>query len=375
MNARNRNACSIKNEFVVATTIKEIAKIAGVSAATVSRSLSGKAGMSNETRERILKICNLLNYHPNLSARSLVTKKTDVFEIVIPQTEGFAFSNPFYAEVMKGIGEKARESKQYFITSFARGSSYTRIYQHGLVGGIIVLANRIDDPRLEEACQMKVPMVLIPGCRDRKDIPSVDVDNVGGAFMAVNHLADLGHKRIAFLNGPMNSKYSIERLTGYRNALKKNGLPFEEELVFGFDLTPEGGYRVMMKALSIPIPPTAAFVMHDHSTMGVLLAAKKMGFRVPEDISIVGFGDVPFAAMTDPPLTTIKEPFRKLGYEAAEILLKLIHKKNLGKQHIVLPVELVVRESSAPPPKGSKRKIAYWQKLGYKKAKTRMDWR
>jgi len=332
----------------MAATIKEIARLAKTSTATVSRAIHGKKGLSVETAGRINKICELLDYHPNLWARNLVTNSTDIVEIIIPQTEQFAFSNPYYSEIMKGIGERASGLRGSFILSFVGERSYTLNYKQGLSAGIIVLANRIDDQRIEEARKIGIPLVLIPGIPDCLDIASVDFDNVCGAYMAVDYLVGLGHRRIAFLNGPMNSKYSIERLIGYKKALEKNNLPFKEELVINIDYSIEGGYKTMKDVLSIPVIPTAVLMINDYSAMGALLATKKVGYRVPEDISIVGFGDVPFASMTDPPLTTIREPFRDLGYEAFGILYKLVRKKKISNRQIVLPVELIVRESTAP---------------------------
>jgi len=330
-------------------TIKDIAREAGVSIASVSRVMNSKEGVNQETRKRILQIAKNLNYYPNLRARGLVAKRQDVLGIIIPRTSEFAFSNPFYAEILKGIGKKARESGQYLLISFQGEEGYARMYQHGLAAGIIVVANRIDDPRLEEVWKMKVPIVLIPGFPWKQQIPSVDGDSVEGGFKAVSYLADLGHRQIAFLNGPSNSKYSIERLAGYRKALNKNYLPFRKEWIYEFDAGQEGGYEGMRKFLSMPEVPTAVLVINDFSAMGALRAAKEMGYRVPQDISIIGYGDVPFASMTDPPLTTIRAPYQEMGYEAADMLGKLISGKRFSKKHMVFPVELVVRKSTAPP--------------------------
>ncbi|MBU1206965.1 MAG: LacI family transcriptional regulator [Proteobacteria bacterium] len=339
----------------MAATIKDIAREAGVSVATVSRALTEKDGMSEETRECILQIAKNLNYYPNLQARGLVAKKLDVLGIIIPRTSEFAFSNPFYAEILKGIGKKAREDGQYLLFSFAGEDSYARMYQHGLAAGIIVVANRIDDPLIEEAWKMKIPLVLIPGYPQTRGIPSVDGDSFDGAFKAVEYLAGLGHRRIALLNGPMNSKYSIERLAGYRKGLKKHHLLFDKGLILEFDASMEGGHQKMRKLLSLRQVPTAVLVINDYSALGALRAAQEMSFKVPEDISIIGFGDVPFASMTDPPLTTIKTPYQQIGYESAAMLLKVTQGKRLAQKHRVLPVELIIRKSTAPP---SGRKVA-----------------
>ncbi len=197
---------------------------------------------------------------------------------------------------------------------------------------------------------MKAPVVLIPGFPWRQQIPSVDGDSADGGFQAVNYLAKLGHERIAFLNGPANSKYSIERLAGYRKALAKNRLPLRKEWIYEFDASQEGGYEGMGKFLAASEVPTATLVINDYSAMGALRAAKEMGYRVPEDVSIIGYGDVPLASMTQPPLTTIRSPYQDMGHEAAHMLIKLIHGKRLSQKHLVLPVELIVRKSTAPPP-------------------------
>jgi DNA-binding LacI/PurR family transcriptional regulator len=223
--------------------------------------------------------------------------------------------------------------------------------QHGLASGVIVLASRMDDPRVEEAWKMGVPLVLIPGNSRLPRIPSVDVDDLNGTLQAVDHLSGLGHRRIAFLNGPADSKYSVERAVGFSRGLKRRGLSSSRVMILESDFTEQGGYEGMKRFLSLAAPPTAVIVINDFSAMGALRAAKERGYRVPEDISLVGFGDVPFSSMTDPPLTTVREPFREMGLEAAGMLLKMVQGKRLLSRHPVLPVQLVVRESTAPPSK------------------------
>jgi LacI family transcriptional regulator len=330
------------------TTIKDIAPEAGVSIATVSKALSGgKSGMAEKTREKILEISKRLDYYPNLRARGLVAKKPEAIGIVIPRTSEFAFSNPYYAELLKGIGSRAREAGQHLLFFFAGKGNYAQLYHHRLAAGIIVLGNRMDDPLIEEAWRMKVPIVLIPGSLNQENIPSVDGDNRAGAFEAVGYLASLGHRRIAFLNGPLNSKYCVERLEGYRRALAKNGLAFQESLVLESDFSQDGAYQNMKKLLSLSPAPTAILVINDYSALGALRAAKEMSFQVPEDLPVVGFGDVPFASMLSPPLTTIREPFQRMGQEATDRLLGIIQGKRLSPKNRILPVELVIRESCA----------------------------
>jgi LacI family transcriptional regulator len=335
----------------MAPTIKDIAQKAGVSIATVSRAINQEEGLSSATREKILTISRQLRYYPNLQARGLVAKKPEAVGIVIPQSSEFALSNPYYNEILKGVGAKINENGQYLVLSFLQRENYARMYHSRLAAGLVVLANRIDDPGIEEARKSHIPMVLIPGDPLKKDVPSVDGDNYDGVRQAMEHLIQLGHREIAFLRGPMNSKYTLERVAAFRRILKRNSLPFREDWLIEYDFTPEGAYAGMKRILSIGEPPTGLLLMNDFSAGGVVRAAKELGRRVPEDLSIIGFGDIPFAAMTDPPLTTVREPFQEMGYQAADMLFKIIAGRKLTRRNITLPVELVVRKSTAPPRK------------------------
>jgi DNA-binding LacI/PurR family transcriptional regulator len=187
-------------------TVKDIAVKAGVSIGTVSRALAGEKGMRSATRTNIIEIANRLSYHPNLRARGLVSKKIDVIGVIIPHTSEFVFSNPYYSETLKGIAQKVREKGLYMLLSFAGEESYARMYQHGLAAGLIILGNRMDDPRIDEAIKLKVPLLLIPGYSPPRPTPSIDANNYMGAFLAVEHLIKLGHQRIGFINGALNSK-------------------------------------------------------------------------------------------------------------------------------------------------------------------------
>jgi LacI family transcriptional regulator len=332
----------------MAITIKDIARVSKFSIGTVSRALTGKRGLRPDTRQKIIKIAQNLDYHPNLQARGLVAKKPNVIGIVIAKSTQIVFSNPYYAEVMKGIGDAAKKSIHYPLLSFVEeGEGYADIYLNGLTSGIIILGSRINDTRISEAHKMGVPMVLIPGDPQQESIPSVDSDNIDGAFQAVDYLAKLGHKRIAFLCGPLDSKYTMHRFIGYQKALEKNGLQLQKELILGSDFTQEDAYLNTKKLLSMKNPPGAIFVVNDYVALGALRAANEFGVRIPGDISIIGYGDLPFASMTSPPLTTVKQPFQKIGYEGVMMLLKLIRGKKIGSKHLILPVELIIRESTS----------------------------
>jgi LacI family transcriptional regulator len=333
-------------------TIDDIAAEAGVSIASVSRVLNQLDGVGAATRKRILAVIKRLNYYPNLQARGLAANKPNAIGIVITRGSQFAFSNPYYGETLKGIESRTHESDQYLVFSFSGGDrdrNYTQMVHQHLAAGLIVIGNRIGDPWLKEAVREKVPLVLIPGDPAQQGIPSVDFDNVDSAVKSVEHLIELGHRRIGLINGAPHSKYSVDRLKGYETALRKRGLPVRRRFVLPTDFTPESTYHAMKTLLSLSDRPTSVLIVNDHCTLGALKAAREMNCRVPEDISIVGSGDHQLSTMTSPPLTTIREPFYEIGREAADRLLRIIDGNRLSETQLILPAELVVRSSTAPP--------------------------
>lgn len=339
--SRNKN---LRTKII---TIKDIARETGFSTGTVSRALNDEEGVGEDARLKILKLAKDMNYYPNMQARGLVGQKTNSIGVVIPQTSQFGMSNPpYFSELLNGIAIKANEANFFLVFSFFGPESYSRLYFQKLAGGLIILSNRVDDFRIVEAKKMQVPMVLIPGDPNHKEIPSVDGDSFSAVHQIIDHLSKLGHKRIGFLHGPQNSKYTIERLESFFQSLREYELPFVDSFLREYDFTQEMGYEKMKDLLALKVPPTAVLMMHDYTYLGVFRAAREMGFRVPEDLSVVGFGDMPFAYMTDPPLTTIKIPFREIGYKAAEMIINVIKGKKLQRRHVIFPNELIIRKST-----------------------------
>jgi len=333
----------------MAVTLKEVALAGGVSPATVSRALSDNPAISHKTRERIKQIAEELHYIPNMHARGLITKKTNVLGIVITRTAEFAFSNPFYGEILKGMGRKAREKGLYLLFSFDR-QDYSSMFRLGLVQGIIVLGNRTDDPEIQHCWQKKIPMVLIPGYRGMQAIPSVGADSERAAILSVEYLEKLGHRNIAILNGLPTSRFSLDYFAGYRKAFALKHLPLRKKWVGETDFTKESAYRIMLQILSLPEKPTAVLAVSDYTALGALRAAQEMGYRVPQELSIIGRGDVPFASMTEPPLTTVRVLYDRIGEEAINMIVNISDGKLTSKKkHVLLPVELVLRQSTGPP--------------------------
>lgn len=326
--------------------IKYVAKLANVSPATVSRVINEKPRVAEETKKRIMELINLVGYSPNLLARGLVARKTNTIGLVVPRTSEFVFSNPFYTEVLKGIGRSANRSKYQLLISFSGEDSYSLTYRSGIVDGIIVVSNRLYDSRIDELYKLKIPTVLIPGLLENSRFPSVDVDNVDGAFQATQHLISLGHKRIAFLCGARDSKYHVERLTGFRKAFQQHNLPVREELIVETDFSLLGGHDAMEGLLHHNLYPTGVLCINDVTAVGAISALKKNHLSIPDDISVVGFGDTPLSEITNPPLTTMREPFSEVGHWAARLLINLINGKRRESRNILLPVNLVVRSST-----------------------------
>jgi LacI family transcriptional regulator len=326
--------------------IKYVAKLANVSPATVSRVINRKAGVAKVTQERILELVDWVGYKPNLLARGLVGKKFNGIALIIPRTAQFVFSNPFYPEVLKAIGELANQYQYHLLLSFAEEDSYASIYRYGVARGVIVISNRLYDPKIDELAKERIPAVLIPGLLDNSKFPSIDVDNVDGGFQATQHLISLGHERIAFLGGAKDSKYHIERLAGYKRAFKKNGISVEEDLIVETDFSQLQGFDAMENLLRLRKPPTAVVCVNDVTAFGALLAINKNHLNVPDHISLVGFGDTPLAAIVNPPLTTVKEPIFDIGACAVKMLNDLVNGHQGENWNTVLPVKLVIRSST-----------------------------
>jgi DNA-binding LacI/PurR family transcriptional regulator len=335
---------------VARSTIKDIALRTGLSIATVSKALNGnKRGMSENTHKIILETAKRLNYHPNLQARGLISGNPFSVGLIIPRNAQTFFSNPYFNDILAGIAAKAKESNHYILFSID-GEAYGEMYYRHLASAIVILGHRIDDTQICKIWKAGVPIVLIPGFLEKIDIPSLDIDNTNGSFKAIDYLASLGHRHIGFLNCQNHWKYHHVRLMAYLKALEKNSLSLNKNYILNFDGSQQNCYEAMKQLLSLPIPPSAVLVHNDYSAIGAIRAATEMEFRIPKDVSLIAFGDNPFTSMITPQLTTIRAPYQELGYMAMEMVLSLFNKKHyLNKKNIILPVTMVIRESTGPP--------------------------
>ncbi len=325
-------------------SIKDIAKAAGVSHSTVSRALSDSPLVNEETKRRILKLAEEMGYSPSAIARGLVTKRTRTFGLVIT-----SIADPFVAEIVRGIEETALDHGYSLILCQSqaepqREMAAVKMLREKRVDAIIVTASRVGNlymPLLEE---IRVPIVLINNQQEGRYVYSVATDNVQGGKLAGRYLLELGHRRVGYIAGPDDITSSADRLEGCRQAFKEQGL--ELNMIVSGNGCTDGGQAGMQKLLSAPSPPTAVFCYNDMTAIGALLAAKEMGYHVPQDISIMGYDDIDLAAYVDPPLTTIAQQRYEMGRMATEMALTLANDEaDAAVEDVLLSGRLVARRS------------------------------
>ncbi len=335
---------------MTAMTIEQIAELANISRSTVSRVLNNHPSVRPEVRDRVLQVMDAHGYAPSAAARSLARRRTNVLGLLIPMSASEIFSDPFFPHVIPGVNQTCAE-RGYFlmlsmVTADLEQGFYHRILRSGHFDGLIILSSDIDDPILPLLIKDKLPLVLVGRHPYFQDVLSVDVENRAGARDVVAHLAGLGHRCIATITGPLQMAAALDRRDGYKQALLEAGLPIVPNFIVEADFTQMGGYSAMSSLLQLPQRPTAVFVASDTMAVGALRAAREHGVSVPDDLAVVGFDDLPFAAFASPPLTTVRQPIGELGAVATSLLIdRLEHPERVGG-HVRLPTQLVVRDSS-----------------------------
>lgn len=335
-------------------TMAEIARRAGVSKTTISRVLNDRPDVDQATRQRILKLIEETGYVPHPSAVSLAAGRTGLVGLLAP-----SLLRPWTIQIIQGIADAIESTDYEFIlytTSMADRNQemYARALTSGLTDGLIaILPRELAMQYLTKMRKQSFPIVLIDYRGQVRDMPCVMAANGSGARRVVEHLISLGHRRIGMITGLMDLGCSIDRLDGYRRSLQAANLEMAPELIVEGDFSEPSGYSGMHRLMSLPNPPTAVFSSNDEMALGVMRAAKELELRIPEDISLVGFDDIPMSQFTAPSLTTVRQPMSDMGRKAAEMLLLQIDGKELPESRVVLPTELVVRESTAAPAGGS----------------------
>lgn len=334
-----------KVDKVRPATIRSVAKAAGVSIATISRALHEPERLRPATRAKVEAVVRGLGYTPNVQARNLRTSQTKLIIAITPD-----IANPFCAEVVRGI-EKVAHQNGYSVllgdTEFdtSREEKYADLVRARQADGLITTLPRI--PRL--VANGRNPIVHVGGdLGAAPDITSVSVDSVAGATAATDYLVALGHRKIAFVRGPDGSVICEEREAGFRQALKKAGVDVDPRLIVGGDFSPDAGIRAVETLTARNVKFTAVFCSNDEMAFGAISAIRASGRRVPNDVSVVGFDDIRFARYFDPPLTTVAQPMKEIGMEAARLLLDILSGKNPPTLKRVFPTQLIVRATTAP---------------------------
>lgn len=332
------------------TKISDIAKKANVSTMTVSRVLNNSGPVAPETKKLVKKIMKELDYQPNLIARSLSSNKSMTFGVLIPQTEQLFLDN-YIAQILSGITDVAQKN-DYRITLIPIKNNndedglYLTYARSKLFDGLILLKAKMDDPHISGLADSNFPFVLVNYKKNNKNYNYVDSENIKGAELAVDYLYKKGHKKIAFVSGTLNESNARDRLTGYKNSLKKNNLKFINDFIINGEFDQNIAFERSLKLLELKNRPTAIFCSDDYMAIGVIEQIKNQGFSVPEDIAVIGFDNIEISKFTKPSLTTVAQPMYEIGKSSVEVLLKLISKRYKPPMRKMLSTELIIRESA-----------------------------
>jgi len=330
-------------------TIVEVAAQAGVSFGTVSRVINNDVHVKKETRARVIKTMERLGFVANRQARSLAGGKANSIGVLVPD-----LGTGYIGEIIRGIDAELGLSGLDLILytthrTASKEASYVANLATGMVDGLLLVLPRNPVDFIGNLTQRKFPFVLIDHQGAGRNCHAVGATNWQGGYNATEYLISLGHTRIGFITGSMDLGCALDRLDGYRSALRTYHIPNAPELIQEGNFFQPDGYAGTESLLDLTIPPTAIFASNDVMAMGVMDAVRNRGMRVPDDISIVGFDDIPQASMIRPALTTVNQPLEKMGRFATQMLLDLLHHPDKEAERIELPTQLVVRDSCCSP--------------------------
>ncbi len=332
-------------------TMQQVADEAGVSVSTVSKVINGRYGVASETFDRVNEVITRLGYEASLVARSLRNQRTNVIGVLVADFE------PFSTEVLKGAADAIHDTGYELVAYSAGGRvdahvGWERRYlgrvMGTLVDGAVLVTPTVTDVPYDG------PIVAVDPHTGPSSLPTITADNLQGARLGVTHLLELGHTRIGMVTGRPDLISGQLREQGYREALAEAGIPVDDSLLQPGSFEPEPALEAARSLLLRPDRPTAIFASNDLSALAVLEVAAELGIDVPGDLSLVGFDNIPESALAHPPLTTVQQPMREMGYDAITMLLTLIAGNELADTHVTLDTTLVVRQSSGPPDGGSR---------------------
>lgn len=325
------------------SNIREVAELAGVSVATVSRALTNPEKVSEESLKKVHDAIKSVGYRPNLLARNFRAAKSFTVVVLVPD-----ITNPFFSQVIQSIEDRAQQRGYAVLLGDTRESSkreqdYVDRVETRLADGVIQLR-----PQSMSAIRRSIPWVNACGCEGTPG-PSIRVDNIEATRTIVDYLVALGHKRIGVITGRRENPHSIDRLLGYKKGLEQAGLPYAAELVMEGDFTLWSGQAAAGRFFDLDKMPTAVCCMNDEMALGAIQTFRSRGLRVPEDISVTGFDDIHYAQYWDPALTTIAQPAEDIGRVAMDLLLRIIDGENLENLEVLLPTRFMIRQSARAP--------------------------
>lgn len=328
-------------------TLEDIADMCGVSRSTVSRVINGDLNVSERTRQNVLDVIHKYNFQPNLAARGLAMGHTRVLSLVIPKGVQAIFEESFFAMLIQGVSTRCNVL-DYSVMLWLAEPEYerrmiTKILYNGLADGVIVASMLKDDTIIDSLRQNKLPFILIGRHPAYDELSYLDVDNRGGAYQAVNHLLRLGRRRVATITGPQNMIAGLHRYQGYLDAHHDRHVAVIPELIAEADFTEAGGYDSMQRLLLHK--PDAVFVASDTMALAAIKVIKEHGLRIPDDIAVVGFDDIPQVSRISPKLTTVRQPITRIGAVAADSLIDMIETGSTLPRQMILPAELIIRDS------------------------------
>ncbi|MGO4540045.1 LacI family DNA-binding transcriptional regulator [Paenibacillus sp. 2TAB19] len=333
-------------------TIYDIAKEAKVSISTVSRVLNDTAPVRGSTRAKIEELIQKYNFQPNAMARGLLKNETGIIGVIVPD-----LTNPFFPEVFAGAEEEAMRSGLTFLLSntigdYVKESEYLSIMREKRVDGIIFMGGRINLKHCEEhlvqelvQCASIIPTVLVNGGLRGTDLTRVATDEAAGTVLAVQHLIELGHTQIGFIGGESHMTTTSNKLRAFRKTMKEANLDIREEWLLPDSFSIDSGKRQMHNLLAMKERPTAVFCVNDYTAIGAIKAAAEAGLTIPDDMSIVGFDDIPLAHHFIPELTTVSQQAHELGMTSVKVLKAMMNKEKV-KKHTSLEPKLIVRQST-----------------------------
>ena len=327
--------------------LEKIARIAGVSRSTVSRVINNHPYVSDDVRQRVLDVIEREGFQPNAAARMLVRQRTEVIAVIAPEGLGTVLSSMYFPILLAGISTTISQA-DYAMSLWAGATQeetarmYKRILGYKLMDGALLISAVDGDPLPQRLLERKMPLVVI-GRAKIPDVSTVDVDNVEAARTATDRLIRLGRRRIAHITGRLDLISAQERLSAYKDTLESQGIAFDPNLVVQGDYSEEAGRQAAAQLAAQGID--GAFVANDAMAIGLMRGLEQRGLAVPHDVSIIGFDDLPLASSVKPALSTIRQPIRDLGVKAAQMLIGIINGEITEPQHIMLPTELVIRET------------------------------